>query len=236
MWHRTYRHIRSVIFHEGGHGSIDAGHCVNLLRYNDSWVKTSDSKIKTAESWSNYERQPYLIFLEKVIEKKDTIIEKHLNPDQSASANLDKVQKRKNNVFSLSPFQNDSKKARTDEKAGNVLNDKANTHSFIKTCGNKLLSYETAPNDLSLACLQTPSTGESGEKIVFITQFKSARKKSIRNKEYYKKNRQKISNKLKKKRFDQFLQHMRDKYCRPSAIKLNMKSKANTVKRIKKKI
>ena len=126
--------VSSVIFHEGGDGTIDGKHCINLLRYNGSWVKTSDSEIKMTESWSKYGPQPYFIFLENEIEKKDTITEKY-----SPSVNLDQVQKRKNEAFLLSPFQTDSKKARIDERA-NKLNRKTNRHSYVKTCRDQLLS------------------------------------------------------------------------------------------------
>ena len=62
--HKKFK-VCSIIFHQGE--SILSGHFINLLRYNNSWVRTSDEQNIGTELWPTY-GQPYLIFLERIFE------------------------------------------------------------------------------------------------------------------------------------------------------------------------
>ena len=228
--------VSSIILHEGGDGTINSGHCVNLLRYNDSWVRTSDSQIKKMYSWSTNRGQPYLFFLEKVIESTipknksaENAVFNHdctsLTPDVAykrsfdqylsfplsngskksrintsaeyadfnldyTSPSLDVANKRKHDQYLLTPLSNASKKFRINE----------NKYKSLKIRTNKIISYKNmVPSESSQVYLSTPSSVESGEKIIFYSQFNQQRRKTLRNKEYYQKNRLNILNNMKDK-------------------------------------
>ena len=204
MFNKEKFRISSVIFHEGWGGTIDSGHFVNLLRYKNGWVKTSDKIVKT-EPWSTNGRQPYLIFLEKVIENRDTnnkIIEKYIHIDNPSPNSLNTAQKRKEGENSSIQCPNEPKKICLDNQNGSTLKETTDTYQFLSSCENKLPSNGTATSESNKASLSTPSTGESGEKIVFDTQLKLQRKKALRNRDYYKNNRLEILSKKKKKVFE----------------------------------
>ena len=174
--------ISSIIFHEGGIGTINSGHCINLLRYNDGWVRTSDTQIIKIDSWSTNEGQPYLFFLEKVIEytipNNKSVDNAVFNPYYT-SASVAMAPKRKIDKFLSTPLLNGSKKARIGGNNDVTSHDERNMSKPLETRTNKSPSYKNSgPTESSQDHLSTPSSVESGEKIVFFFTIYSAKKNS----------------------------------------------------------